>query len=60
MLQALKTFWKGEEGGEAVEWPLVVALVILGLIATWGLLGDAIVNILDRIILELNTAATAS
>lgn len=60
MIAILKKFWMDEEGGEAVEWPLVVALVILGLLVTWGLLGDAIVAVLTRIITELNTAATTA
>jgi Flp pilus assembly pilin Flp len=55
-LQTLKNFWLEEEGGESVEWPLVVALIIIGIIATWALLQTEIVNILNAIIAELQNA----
>jgi Flp pilus assembly pilin Flp len=56
MKAMLKKFWREEEGGEAVEWPLVVALIIIGIIGTWQLLGPAIVDILQAIIDELTAA----
>ncbi|SDX44358.1 Flp family type IVb pilin [Thiocapsa roseopersicina] len=56
MIAILKKFWMDEEGGEAVEWPLVVALVVIGLIAAWAALGDAIVAVLTAIVAELNGA----
>ena len=56
MIAILKKFWMDEEGGEAVEWPLVVALVVIGLIAAWAALGEAIVAVLTEIVAELNGA----
>jgi Flp pilus assembly pilin Flp len=56
MIAILKKFWMAEDGGESVEWPLVVALVIIGLVATWALLGDAITDVLNAIIGELENA----
>ncbi len=56
MIAILKKFWMDEEGGEAVEWPLVVALVVIGLITAWAALGDAIVAVLTAIVDELNGA----
>ena len=58
MIAILKKFWMDEEGGEAVEWPLVVALVVIGLIAAWAALGDAIVDVLEAIVAELTGAVT--
>jgi len=56
MIAMLKKFWMEEEGGEAVEWPLVVALVVIGLVAIWALLQTAIGNVLNAIIAELGNA----
>lgn len=56
MIEQLQKFWMDEEGGEAVEWPLVVALVVIGLIAAWAALGDAIVRVLTAIVGELDGA----
>ena len=53
VINNLKAFWSNEAGGEAVEWPFVVALVVVGIAVTWGLLGDEIVTTLTAIITEL-------
>ncbi|CRI64963.1 Flp/Fap pilin component (fragment) [Thiocapsa sp. KS1] len=56
MIAILKKFWMDEEGGEAVEWPLVVALIVIGLVVLWQGLGTAIGNVLQAIIDELTDA----
>jgi Flp pilus assembly pilin Flp len=55
----LKTFWRDEDGGEAVEWPLIVALVAIAALAAWGLLGDKIKAAIDTIIAAFTTAGVA-
>ncbi len=56
MIVILKKFWMDEEGGEAVEWPLVVALVVIGLVGLWAALGTAIGEVLTAITTELGLA----
>ena len=50
MNEMLKKFWTEEEGGEAVEWPLIVALVVIAALGTWGALGDEIQAALQAIV----------
>lgn len=50
MNEMLKRFWMEEEGGEAVEWPLIVALVVIAALGTWGALGDEITAALEAIV----------
>lgn len=52
----LKKFWREEEGGESVEWPLVVALVAVGLVTAWAALQGAITTVLGKIVTELGNA----
>ena len=59
MMTMLKKFWMEEDGGELVEWPLLVALIAVGLIATLILLRDQIIAVLGRITTEMTTAAGA-
>ncbi|MFE8034897.1 hypothetical protein [Thiohalocapsa marina] len=42
MKQFLKKLWKNEEGAEVVEWVVVVALVVVGAIAAFSLLGNSV------------------
>ena len=36
----LKNFWRDENGGQVVEWPLIAALLGIAVIAAWGALKD--------------------
>ncbi|MEA3274166.1 MAG: Flp family type IVb pilin [Pseudomonadota bacterium] len=52
-LVTMKQFWRNEEGGESVEWPLIVGLVTIGVIGLWTALQTDIGNILSRMSTEL-------
>lgn len=56
MAAFLKKFWLDEEGAEGVEYPLVIALVVIGAIALWLAVGDEIKTILGTIIAALGGA----
>jgi hypothetical protein len=43
-------FWSGEGGGETVEWPLVVVLLILAALGGLAFFSDEIVAFLSQII----------
>jgi Flp pilus assembly pilin Flp len=45
----LKKFWRDEDGGESVEWPLVVGLIAVVAIVTMGLVGDAVDDVFNTI-----------
>ena len=49
MIAILKKFWMDEEGGESVEWPLVIALVVIGLLGAWAGLREDITGLLTAI-----------
>jgi Flp pilus assembly pilin Flp len=46
----LKKLWMEEEGGEGLEYPFVIAMIILAALATWLLLGPEILRILNLIL----------
>ena len=60
MMTMLKKFWMEEDGGELVEWPLLVALIAIGLIIAITTLRDEIANVLGAITGELQDAQTAT
>ncbi len=49
MIAILKKFWMEEEGGETVEWPLVIALVAIASLAAWTAVGTQVGVILGQI-----------
>ena len=60
MMTMLKKFWMEEDGGELVEWPLLVALIAIGLIIAITTLRDEIADVLGAITGELQDAQTAT
>ena len=57
IIKMLKAFWTEQEGGEGLEYPFVIAMIILVALATWLLLGPQIVAILEAILDALTKAA---
>jgi len=53
IIKMLKAFWTEQEGGEGLEYPFVIAMIILAALATWLLLGPEILRILDLILAAL-------
>ena len=52
MIDKIKSFIKDEEGQSAVEYALVIGIIVLGLVAAFGVLSGSITNL-------INTAANA-
>lgn len=57
LMQGVERFWKDEEGGETVEWVLVVALIVAAFVAAYIPLEDAINAAFADIIAALNPPA---
>jgi len=55
MMTMLKKFWMEEDGGESVEWPLVVGLIAVGAIVILGAVGDKVVEVFTDIDTALGT-----
>lgn len=49
MMTMLKKFWMEEDGGESVEWPLVVGLIAVVAIAIMGAVGDEVIAVFTTI-----------
>jgi Flp pilus assembly pilin Flp len=49
IITRLQGFWKDRQGGQAVEWPLVAALLGIVIIAAWGILNGGLVMALTNI-----------
>jgi len=49
MMTMLKKFWMEEDGGESVEWPLVVGLIAVVAIAMMALVGDEVLRVFTLI-----------
>jgi Flp pilus assembly pilin Flp len=52
----LRGFWSNHCGGEAVEWPIVVAFVLLIAIGAWALFQDSLGNALNAIVNVIESA----
>lgn len=49
MKAMLKKFWADEDGGETVEWPLVVGVLAVLIVAALIALRDEAINVLELI-----------
>ena len=47
MRELMKKFWKDEEGATAVEYGVLVALIIAGAVVVIGLVGDKVEDAFD-------------
>ena len=59
MMTMLKKFWMEEDGGESVEWPLVVGLIAVVAIGVMGFVGDAVIAVFEAIQAALEGIFTA-
>jgi Flp pilus assembly pilin Flp len=53
MKAMLKKFWADEDGGETVEWPLVVGVLAVAIVATLILIREQVVRVLELIRTQL-------
>ena len=53
MMTMLKKFWMEEDGGESVEWPLVVGLIAVVAILMMTSVGTHVTGIFSKIATEL-------
>lgn len=53
MLTWVRTFWGDEEGASALEYGLIIGLIVVGLIVTLGILGDGIAEFFTDIAVNL-------
>jgi len=51
----VKAFWRDEDGGETIEWPLIVALVVAVAVVGYATLGTRVGNALSFIGSSLKT-----
>jgi Flp pilus assembly pilin Flp len=49
----LKKFWRDEDGGETVEWPLVVGILAVGIVAILVLIRDDVIRVMNLILDQL-------
>lgn len=57
LMQALNGFWNDEEGATAVEYGVMVALIIAVLIVTIALIGDKLLVAFETVDTELGNAS---
>ncbi|MCH4565146.1 Flp family type IVb pilin [Halomonas sp. EGI 63088] len=55
LMHGIERFWKDEEGGETVEWALVVALVVAAFVLAYVPLEGAINTAFGNIVTALTT-----
>ena len=57
-MERLWKFIKDEEGLETVEWGVMLFLIVAGMAAVVGTLGDRIVELFNDVVVELGGTAT--
>jgi len=54
MWTLIKKFGKEEEGTELVEWVVMVALIITGVVVTIGLIGDRVLAVFQSLLTAIS------